>query len=179
MKHRIAALSSLALALALAGSAGLAAEHEQMEGKQGQTSQGSSSGQQAGQSSAEQSSEQAGKMQKRVGDITGMAVVNRQGKRIGDVDKVVRRNEDSEPYAVISVGGFLGIGDKDIAVALDKLSLKDGKIVLPEDLRTKVALEGQPGWDRSKYQEIEASEQVEMEQADFAAFESEDKSGGQ
>ena len=178
MKHQIVVVSSLALALALAGSAGLAAEHEQKKGSQEQASQGASSAQQGGQSS-EQASKQAGTMQKRVGDITGMAVVNRQGKRMGDVDKVVRRNEDGQPYALISVGGFLGIGDKDIAVPLDKLRLKDEKVVLPEDLRTKVALEGEPGWDRSKYKEIEASEQIEMEQADFAAFESEGKSGSQ
>jgi len=178
MKHQIVAVSSLALTLALASFAGLAAEHEQNKGSQEQVSQGVSSAQQAGQSS-EQASKQAGTMHKRVGDITGMAVVNRQGKRMGDVDKVVRRNEDGQPYAVISVGGFLGIGDKDIAVALDELRLKDEKVVLPDDLRTEAALEGEPGWDRSKYKEIEASQQIEMEQADFAAFESEGKSGSQ
>jgi hypothetical protein len=98
---------------------------------------------------------------------------------MGDVDKVVRRNEDGQPYAVISVGGFLGMGDKDIAVALDELRLKDEKVVLPDDLRTKAALEGESGWDRSKYKEIEASQQIEMEQADFADYESEGKSGSQ
>jgi hypothetical protein len=178
MKHQIVVVSSLTLALALAGSAGLAAEHEHKNGSQEQASQGLSSAQQAGQSS-EQASKQVGTSKRRVGDMTGMAVVNRQGKRMGDVDKVVRRNEDGQPYAVISVGGFLGIGDKNIAVALDELRLKDEKVVLPDDLRTKAALEGESGWDRSKYKEIEASQQIDMEQADFAAFESEGKSGSQ
>lgn len=176
MKHPIATLSSLALALAIGGPVGVTAEHEEMKGEQG-ASPGASSGQQAGQTSAKQSPEQDGMMQKRVGDVIGMAVVNREGTRIGDVDKLVRRNQDGKPYAVISVGGFLGIGDKDIAVALDKLRLEDENVVLPDDLRTKGALEGEAGWDRSKYQEIDASEHIELAQADFAASESENESG--
>jgi hypothetical protein len=100
-----------------------------------------------------------------------MEVVDRDGTKIGDVDKVVRRNQDSQPYVVISVGGFLDIGDKDIAVALDKVSLQNDKVVLPDDLETKVAIEGEPGWDRSKYKEIGGEVQVDVEQAEFAAFE--------
>ena len=54
---------------------------------------------------------------------------------------------------IVSVGGFLGVGEKNVAVVFPSLKVaeKDGKRYLVLDA-TKEALEGAPGYtyDRSK-----------------------------
>ena len=166
MKHTTTAAGLAAVALALGGSAALAEQHQQMQGQQGQVQagQGARMGQQSG--------SQANTVQKKVDQLTGMEVVTRQGKKIGDVNKVVRRNQDGQPEAVISVGGILDIGDKEIAVPLDQLSLnKDDQVVLPDSIQSKRELKDRPELDSSEYQEIAGSQQVDIQRSDFAAFE--------
>jgi sporulation protein YlmC with PRC-barrel domain len=175
MKHPIAAASTLAIALAVGGSVAFAENYQQTQNQPGQASQSAGMGQQ----SAQTSGQQGGMTQKRVDQIDGMAVVNRQGNQIGEVNKVVRSNQDNQPYAVVSSGGFFDIGDKEIAVPLNQLRLQNDKLVLPESLGTKTALKSQPSWDDSKYQEISDSQQVDLERASFAAFESQGGSQGQ
>ena len=160
MKHSFAAASVVAIALGLAGSMAVA---EQQPGMQ-QTGQG--------QAGMQQQAGQKGQMiQKRVSELTGKQVVNRQGEQVGDIDKIVRQGQGGQPQAVISVGGFLGMGDKEVAVPLDRLSMQEDKIVLPQEMASKSALERQPEWRKDQYQEIADSEQVQIERAEFAAFE--------
>ncbi|MCG6941159.1 MAG: PRC-barrel domain-containing protein [Thiohalocapsa sp.] len=169
MKHPIAAASAFALALALGGSAALAEQSQQMQHQQGQTTQGSGMGQQSGQ--------QGAMTEKRADQIAGMEVVNREGKKIGKVEKVLRDKQNNKAYTLVSVGGFFDIGDKDIVLPLDSLRVKDNKLVVPRGLGTKAALSSLPPWDESKYHKIADSEQVGIEQAEFAAFESKGSSG--
>ena len=50
-------------------------------------------------------------------DLIGMDVRNQQNEKLGDIkDLVVDLPSGKISYAVLSVGGFLGIGDKLIAV---------------------------------------------------------------
>jgi sporulation protein YlmC with PRC-barrel domain len=165
MKHPIAAASIVALALGFAGPAAFAEQQGMQQGSQQQT------GQQAGQ----QAGQQGQKMQVRVSELTGKDVVNRQGEQIGDIDEIVRKSDDDQAkaHAVISVGGFLGMGDKDVLVPLDRLSMQEDKIVLPQDMASKDALERQPEWkdQEEDYDKVSDSEQVEIERSEFAAFE--------
>jgi sporulation protein YlmC with PRC-barrel domain len=158
MKQSIAAASTLALTVALAAPAAFAEQQAQ-------------AGQQQQRAGMQQQGQQGQQMTKQVKDLTGMKVVNRQGKQIGDVDEIVRKSQDGKEHAVISVGGFLGVGDKDVAVPLDKLSISGDKVVLPQEMQTKSALEQQPAWDRQQYNELADSEQVQIQQSEFAAFE--------
>lgn len=169
MKHNFTPMVGVAaVALALSGSVAFAEDYKQTQGQQGQQGQMSQSPGAGG-----MSGQQRMTVQKSVDDITGKSVVNRTGEKIGDVDKVVRSKQDSQPYAVISVGGVLGLGDKDIAVPLKRLSMKDDQVILPEDLNSKSAMQNEPSWESTEYNEIAGSEQVEIERAEFAAFESE------
>ena len=73
----------------------------------------------------------------RMSDFIGVTVKNADGKKIGKVNDVVIENyghffekaspsqKPTEYRAVISVGGFLGIGDKLIAVPFEDLKLQN------------------------------------------------------
>jgi hypothetical protein len=59
---------------------------------------------------------------KRVSRIIGTAVVNDKDETIGKVDDILIGRADKATTAVISVGGFLGIGAKLVAVPFDQLT---------------------------------------------------------
>lgn len=56
--------------------------------------------------------------------LTGSAVFDASGQQVGTVDEVITGADGSE-QAVISVGGFLGLGAKKIAVPTSQLTAKD------------------------------------------------------
>ena len=65
----------------------------------------------------------------RAQDVIGTGVVNNKGDKVGKItDLVIDQNKIE--YAVVSVGGFLGIGDKDVAIPLDQLKLGKDKSYL-------------------------------------------------
>jgi hypothetical protein len=54
--------------------------------------------------------------------VVGSSVVNEKKDTIGKIDDlIVTRGPDHKVYAVISVGGFLGVGSKLVAVDYDSL----------------------------------------------------------
>jgi sporulation protein YlmC with PRC-barrel domain len=55
-------------------------------------------------------------------DIIGKSVVNAKGETIGDVNDLVL-DKDKAAYAVLSVGGFLGIGTTYVAVPFNKIQI--------------------------------------------------------
>lgn len=103
-----AAASGIVLAIALGGPNALAEQHEQgMQESQNQQ------GQQQGETLSKQAIE-----------ITDAKVVNRDGDDIGEVDEIVK-GQDGKRYVVLTVGGWFDIGDKDIVIPLDQLSMQD------------------------------------------------------
>jgi sporulation protein YlmC with PRC-barrel domain len=57
----------------------------------------------------------------RASRIIGANVHNDRGESIGAVEDLVLRRDDAGPMAVISVGGFLGIGGRLVGVPLSEL----------------------------------------------------------
>ena len=53
--------------------------------------------------------------------VVGSSVVNENKETIGKIDDLIISREEHKVYAVISVGGFLGIGSKLVAVDYDSL----------------------------------------------------------
>jgi|GEM_PF-6949746 sporulation protein YlmC with PRC-barrel domain len=80
----------------------------------------------------------------RVSKIIGAPVYNAGNQQVGTVDDVVLDKGDTAKLAVISVGGFLGVGGKLVAVPFASLQLAPGKAVLPD--ASKEALEKMPGY---------------------------------
>ena len=60
--------------------------------------------------------------------LEGREVVNRQGKVVGEVEKVITQSGKVQDV-VVSVGGFMGIGDKDVLVDARQLQTKGNRIL--------------------------------------------------
>ncbi len=79
----------------------------------------------------------------RASKVVGASVYNDQNQSIGSVDDVLMSDSDHKAgTAVISVGGFLGMGSKLVSVPFDQLRIEDDRIVMPG--ATKASLEGLP-----------------------------------
>ena len=63
--------------------------------------------------------------------VLGVPVFNDKGERIGTVDDIVMAPDMARAYAIIGVGGFLGVGKRDVAIRLTQLTRQvDGSFVL-------------------------------------------------
>ncbi|WP_193177020.1 PRC-barrel domain-containing protein [Oricola nitratireducens] len=70
---------------------------------------------------------------------------------IGDVNDIIMTPDGRAVAVIAGVGGFLGIGEKEVAVSMDMLAWttdNNGDMVLVADL-TRQQLEGAPAFDRS------------------------------
>lgn len=75
--------------------------------------------------------------------LVGASVYNDQNQSVGSIDDVLLSdNEHKAGNAVVSVGGFLGMGSKLVSVPFDQLKIENDKIVIPG--ATKASLEGMP-----------------------------------
>jgi len=63
--------------------------------------------------------------------VVGTSVVNDAKETIGKIDDLLVTRDGKEPYAVLSIGGFLGMSTHMVVVRYDSLKFADNKIVLP------------------------------------------------
>jgi len=89
-----------------------------------------------------------GKAEMRASKLIGAAVRNPAGETIGDVNEVLFDNSGKVNAVVVGVGGFLGMGEREVAVAFGSLRMApgdDGRTVITIDA-TKDALKTAPVW---------------------------------
>ena len=67
----------------------------------------------------------------RASKVIGSSVVNEENEVIGKIDDLLVSLDGKEPYAVLSIGGFLGMGTHLVAVPYETLKSTDDKILLP------------------------------------------------
>jgi putative membrane protein len=83
-------------------------------------------------------------------DVIGSKVVNNKGDEVGEIEDLVI-DKDKVQYAVVSVGGFLGIGEKHVVVPLDQLKLgKDQAYLMSGE--TEDQLKKMPEYKEGEYQ---------------------------
>lgn len=127
----MAAAASIALA---AGSASASAAEAKRETPEAQKS-----------TSAPMQEDKVIGYQFRASDIMGKTVKNAQNETLGEVDDLVVSRGDKVIYAIVSVGGFLGVGDKLVAIRYDELR-RDGPDTFvynatKEDLKSRPAFQ--------------------------------------
>jgi sporulation protein YlmC with PRC-barrel domain len=86
--------------------------------------------------------------------LTGDKVVNAAGEDLGKIqDIMIDTPTGRVGYAVLSFGGFLGMGDKLFAIPWDRLSLdeENKRFVLNID---KAKLEKAPGFDKDNWPDM-------------------------
>jgi hypothetical protein len=67
----------------------------------------------------------------RASKVIGTSVVNDANETIGKIDDLLVSADGKEPFAVLSIGGFLGMGNHLVALPYDNLKF-DKKLVLPD-----------------------------------------------
>ena len=80
--------------------------------------------------------------------ILGKPVYNDHNERLGDVDDIIVAPDKSLSYAIIGVGGFLGLGEHYVAIPFNQFKSGDGKYVLPG--ATKDTLKAIPTFNYAK-----------------------------
>jgi hypothetical protein len=84
----------------------------------------------------------------RASKVIGSSVLNEANETIGRIDDLLVTRDGKEPYAVLSIGGFLGMGTHMVVVRYDSLKFADNKIILPGG--TKDGLKMLPAFQYSK-----------------------------
>jgi hypothetical protein len=84
----------------------------------------------------------------RASQIIGGSVLNQNDDKIGTVDDLIVEPSEKVPFAILSVGGFLGLGEHLVAVPFSNLRISADKIVLPG--ATKDELKTLPEFEYAK-----------------------------
>jgi sporulation protein YlmC with PRC-barrel domain len=87
----------------------------------------------------------------RASKLIGSSVYNDHNEKVGSVDDIVLGKDNKADVVIVSVGGFLGMGTKLVAIPYTELTLgdtknasSDNKVVMPG--ATKESLKAQPGF---------------------------------
>lgn len=95
----------------------------------------------------------------RSSQITGMAVSNPQGEKMGKIDDLLIDHSGAVKYAILSHGGVLGIGNKLIAIPWRALKLDKEKRVLVVNV-DKAGLEKAPSFDPADWPKVTEPESL-------------------
>ncbi|SDA77330.1 PRC-barrel domain-containing protein [Mesorhizobium qingshengii] len=86
-------------------------------------------------------------------DLKGTTVYGANDAKVGEIGDVVLTPDNKTDAVIVDVGGFLGIGEKEVAVGMDNLKFmtdKDGNKYLYTTF-TKEQLEAQTAYDKGSY----------------------------
>lgn len=88
-------------------------------------------------------------------EIEGTAVRDANGESIGEIDEVVRGTSDGVLYFVTDVGGFLGLGEREVVIPADQFTRADDHFILTS--ATKAELESREQYSEDRYVEVEVN----------------------
>jgi hypothetical protein len=63
--------------------------------------------------------------------VVGSSVVNDANETIGKIDDLLVSPDGKQPYAVLSVGGFLGMGTHLVVIPYDMLKFAEKSVIFP------------------------------------------------
>jgi len=66
----------------------------------------------------------------RTSKVVGSSVVNETNETVGTIDDLIVTPKEKVPFAVLSVGGFLGMGTKYVVVPFSSIQVSNKKMVL-------------------------------------------------
>jgi len=90
-----------------------------------------------------------------------MNLYNARGNELGDVEQVVQ-GPDGKQYIVVGAGGFLGIGEKHVAIPVERVGLRGDRLVT-QDL-TEDQIRALPSFDRNdrSFRQLEGNQPVQL-----------------
>ncbi len=86
-------------------------------------------------------------------ELVGKSVKNLQGEDIGQIEELVIGSNGEVGYAVLSFGGFLGMGDKLFAVPWVSLAHQPDREYVTLDIQPK-KLEKAPGFNKNDWPDM-------------------------
>src|SRR6516164_4549763 len=90
----------------------------------------------------------------RASRLKGDAVVNAAGEDLGKIDDIMIDTPTGRvAYAVLSFGGFLGMGDKLFAIPWDQLTVDEGRKCFVLNINRQT-LENAPGFDKDNWPDM-------------------------
>jgi hypothetical protein len=81
-------------------------------------------------------------------EILGENVYNDTDQKVGEVEDIIISPERSASYAIVSTGGFLGIGSHDVAIPAAQFKRTNDRLVLPG--ATKETLRALPPFEYAR-----------------------------
>jgi sporulation protein YlmC with PRC-barrel domain len=99
-------------------------------------------------------------------DLVGTTVYGANDENIGEIGDVVLSTDGKVDSVIIDVGGFLGIGEKEVAVGMDNLAFmtdKDSNRYLYTSF-TKEQLDAAAAYDKSTYSQKRDEQRLMMKQ---------------
>ncbi|WP_020571538.1 PRC-barrel domain-containing protein [Neolewinella persica] len=83
--------------------------------------------------------------------ITGTHVTNNKGEQLGEIkDLMIDTNTGTVNYAVLTFGGFLGLGDKYFAIPFEAFTVNETTEKFALNV-SKDVLENAPGFDKDNW----------------------------
>jgi len=76
-----------------------------------------------------------------VDELDGISLYDRTGERVGELDDVLIGEDGKSMAASLDIGGFLGLGERDVVVPFDSLTLGEEGLITTMD---KEGLESLP-----------------------------------
>ncbi|MGB3291297.1 MAG: PRC-barrel domain-containing protein [Burkholderiaceae bacterium] len=70
--------------------------------------------------------------------IMGKAVYNDKDEKIGDVNDVVLASDGKAAYFIVGAGGFLGLGERSVAIPFGDIKQTGDKLLLPGYTKDKL-----------------------------------------
>jgi ribosomal 30S subunit maturation factor RimM len=100
----------------------------------------------------------------RVSALEDMDVYSVRGQQIGEVKRVVRGLGNNQSYIVLEHGGFLGLGEKEVPIPLNRVFMMGDRLVAAG--MTEAEVDAMQDWDFNsrEYGEIGDNETVEIGQ---------------
>jgi len=104
---------------------------------------------------ADQSDQSNPLMSQRASELEGRSIANREGEEIGEVQHVAKHNDSGELFAIVSVGGFWGIGATDIALPLNDMQVEDDQLVVSTAYGSDEIEDSSNDYQEDEYSEVD------------------------
>jgi hypothetical protein len=95
----------------------------------------------------------------RAEDIVGSKVYSEGGRKIGSISAIVRDPATDDLLAVVGIGGFFGIGAKDVTIALKSLRVEGDRLLTPAGIGEE-SLKAGPEYRESLYEAVPGERMV-------------------
>lgn len=99
---------------------------------------------------------------KPAGEFDGIHVVNNTGDKIGEIQSIVKDKANGRLQAVVEVGGFLGIGEKEVTIPVDQLRVR-GEGLLAPVASTEDELKARAEYKEDMYAELPDEQLVKVD----------------